>query len=95
VRFVSAAGFIRSAAGTCGASGFLGDGQPATAPSALLNKPTSVAFEGSGGLFITEQGNQVVRYVSAAGILSTVAGTAGTSGTGGEKEEAWGGVLHL
>jgi hypothetical protein len=30
------------------------------------------------------QGNQVVRYVTAAGILTTVAGTAGSSGTTGD-----------
>jgi len=40
-------------------------GLPATGPAARLNKPTSIAYDG--GLFITEQGNQVVRSVPISG----------------------------
>lgn len=82
VRFVSAGGVISTAAGVCTVQGYLGDGLPATAPTALFRGPTSVAYDG--GLFVTEQGNQVVRYVSPAGTLSTVAGVAGVSGTTGD-----------
>lgn len=59
-----------------------GDGEPATAPSGLLNLPTSVAYDG--GFFVSELGNQVIRYVTAAGVLTTVAGTPGVAGSSGD-----------
>ena len=63
--------------------GYTGDGGPATAASALL--PIGVAVDGSGDLFIADTGNNVVREVTAAGIITTVAGNAhgGYAGDGG------------
>ena len=89
MRVVNSAGVIRTFAGQCGTAGYL---DAASATAALLNKPTSVAFDG--GLFISEQGNQVIRYVSAAGTLSTVAGSAGTSGTTGDGGVATSALLN-
>lgn len=86
VRFVSGVGIITTVAGTLGQAGFAGDGNPATASTARLSSPTSVAYEPDGGLFISEQGNSIIRYVSPAGMLSTVAGlgTAGNTGDSGQ-----------
>ena len=93
MRFIDASGVIRPAAGTCGsAPGYLGDGEAATAPSALLNSPAAVAYDG--GIFISEQGSNIVRYVSAAGTLSTVAGVAGASGTSGDGAAATAAFLN-
>ena len=67
-----------------GIFGFSGDGGPAT--SASLASPVSVALDGAGNLFITDQGNQRIRRVDAAtGIITTVAGngSSGFSGDGG------------
>src|SRR5882724_6528864 len=59
-----------------GASGFAGDGGPATA--AELNYPTGVALDTAGDLFIADQDNSVVRKVDGTtGAISTVAGMAG------------------
>ena len=64
-------------------SGYSGDGGPATA--ALLDHPAGVAVDANGDLFIADTGNNVIREVTPAGLVSTVAGngSAGYSGDGG------------
>ena len=66
-----------------GAAGDSGDGGPAAA--ALLNYPSSVAFDASGRWFVSDQFNQRIRLVDAAGDIHAFAGdgTAGFSGDGG------------
>jgi hypothetical protein len=80
---VKATGNIITVAGT-GTAGYSGDNGPAT--SAMLNNPWSVAVDGNGNIFFTDQGNNRVReVVKATGNIVTVAGTgtAGYSGDGG------------
>jgi hypothetical protein len=62
------------------ARGFGGDGGPAGA--ALLNQPRGITPLAGGGYLIADSGNGRVRAVSAAGVISTVAGT--TPGFGGD-----------
>jgi NHL repeat len=78
----AAAGVITTVAGT-GVAGYSGDGGPATA--AQLSFPVGVDIDASGNLYVTEWGNDRVRKVTPAGIISTVAGsgTEGFSGDGG------------
>jgi len=80
IRRVSANGIITTVAGT-GVPGTAGDGGPAL--SAQLLYPSGLAFDGAGNLYIS--GGSEVRKVSAAGIITTVAGTSvsGFSGDGG------------
>ena len=87
VRKVSAAGIITTVAGN-GSSGYFGDGGPAT--SAQLNAPYGVAVDASGNVYIADGGNNRVRKVSAAGTITTVAGTSslGYSGDGGPATSA-------
>ena len=80
VREVSAAGVITRVAGT-GTAGNSGDDGPAT--DAQLNDPIGVAVTADGGFLITDTGNNVVREVSAAGVITRVAGT-GTAGNSGD-----------
>jgi len=84
IRRVNAAtGTITTVAGN-GASGFSGDGGPASA--AMLNLPDGVALDGAGNLFIADEGNARIRGVDAAtGSITTVAGNGvfGFSGDGG------------
>jgi Cep192 domain 4/NHL repeat len=82
IRKVDASGTISTVAGN-GAYGFSGDGGPAT--SASLDGPTGVAVDGTGNLYIADEGNQRIRKVDTSGTISTVAGngTAGFSGDGG------------
>ena len=82
VRRVWPDGTITTVAGT-GVQGFSGDGGPATA--AQLSAPFGVAPTADGGFLVVDVGNQRIRKVSAAGTITTVAGTgvAGYAGDGG------------
>lgn len=73
-------GQISTVAGT-GSRGYNGDGEEAT--KTALNLPSAVAVSSGGGFFIADSGNNRVRFVDAAGIISTVAGT-GASPQGSE-----------
>jgi len=83
IRRVTPAGMISTFAGA-GASGFGGDGNPAT--SALLDSPEAVAVDAAGNVYLADRGNHRVRRVTAAGVIATVAGdgTQGYDGDGGE-----------
>ena len=87
VRKVSADGVITPVAGA-GSAGYSGDGGPAT--SAQLYHPTGIALDASGNLYIADALNSVIRAVSVAGAITTVAGngTAGFSGDGGSAASA-------
>jgi serine/threonine-protein kinase len=63
-------------------SGYGGDGGRAV--DAMLNVPTSIAFDSAGNLYIADSANHRVRKVDRAGIITTFAGTgsAGVSGDG-------------
>ena len=80
VRRVWPNGTITTVAGT-GVQGFSGDGGPAT--SAQLARPFGVAPTADGGFLVVDVGNQRIRKVSAAGTITTVAGT-GVAGYGGD-----------
>ena len=87
IREVNASGVIHTVAGN-GTQGYTGDGGQATL--AELNTPSSVAFDSSGDFFIADQGNNVVRKVTPAGVISSFAGngTSGYSGDGGQAASA-------
>ena len=81
VRKVTSSGIISTIAGN-GIAGYAGNGGAATA--AQLDFPVGLAIDGSGNVYIAEQGNQVIRKVNTSGIISTFAGsTPGYSGDGG------------
>jgi hypothetical protein len=83
IRMVNSSGIISTIAGIAGTAGYTGDGGPAT--SATLNSPWSIAFDGTGNLYIADVGNNVIRKINRFNVISTVAGTgmAGYSGDGG------------
>jgi sugar lactone lactonase YvrE len=90
VRLVNAAGTITTIAGN-GTAGYTGDDGPAT--SATLHTPYGLNIDKSGNLYIADSGNNVVRMVSAAGIITTVAGS-GTSGYSGDDGPALSATLN-
>ena len=55
-----------------------------------MNFPNHIAFDPSGNLYIADTGNNVIRIVSAAGVIGTFAGTsvAGFSGDNGQAAAA-------
>ncbi len=80
VRKVDVDGTISTVAGN-GTLGYTGDGGPAT--SASIGYTGGLAVDGSGNLFIADNGGHRVRKVGSGGIISTVAGT-GEEGFGGD-----------
>ena len=71
-------------AGT-GAASYTGDGAAATA--ATLNAPTDVFVDSTGNVWVADTGNHVIRKITTAGVISTVAGT-GVPGYSGDDSTA-------
>jgi len=69
-------GMLVTVVGT-GASGYSGDGGPAT--QAQLKVPAGLTFDSKGNLYIADRDNHRVRKVNKKGIITTVAGN-GTAG---------------
>jgi len=90
-KITAATGIITTVAGT-GAQSYSGDNGPAT--SATMSTPYGLAVDGSGNLYIADQGNNVIRKVTAAtGIITTVAGT-GAQGYSGDNGPATSAELY-
>ncbi len=82
VRKVSTSGIITTVAGS-GIAGYSGDG--GLASLAKLNKPSGLAIDSMGNLFIADWNNNCIRKVNKYGVITTIAGNgyAGYSGDGG------------
>ena len=87
IRRVSPSGIITTVAGI-GAQGYSGDGGQAT--SAQLSSPRGIAVDELGNVYFADSGNNRVRRISPAGVISTVAGNGagGFSGDGGPAASA-------
>jgi sugar lactone lactonase YvrE len=87
VRRLKADGTIDTVAGS-GERGYTGDGGPATA--ATFNGPYDLRFAPDGDLYVADTGNNVIRRVDAAGIVTTVVGSGEPdfSGDGGPAARA-------
>lgn len=87
IQKLSSSGAITTIAGSS-ASGYSGDGGPAR--NAQLNTPGNIAIDSAGNLYIGDTGNNRVRRVSPAGIITTIAGngTYGSTGDGGPATQA-------
>ena len=77
IRKITSAGVVTTWAGTTGVLGSL-DG---TGVAARFDQPTGVAVDLSGNVYVADQGNQTIRKVTPAAVVSTLAGTAKTPGT--------------
>src|ERR1035438_4900420 len=65
-----------------GTGAYAGDGGPAT--KAELNLPVSIAVDPAGDIFISDQGNNVIRKVDLTGKITTVAGISSSFGYAGD-----------
>jgi sugar lactone lactonase YvrE len=52
-----------------------------TGTSAHFNTPAGMAVDGNGNVYIADLANYTVRKITAAGVVTTLAGTAGAAGT--------------
>ena len=80
IRKVSATGIITTIAGN-GTPGFSGDGGPAAA--AEVNIPNDVEVDAAGNVYIADSGNNRVRKIDTAGIITTVVGGLNNAGSAG------------
>jgi len=79
IREIAVGGIITTVAGN-GVPGFAGDGGPAV--SAELSGVAGVAVDAAGNLFIADSGNNRIRKVTPAGIITTVAGNGKSTASG-------------
>jgi uncharacterized protein (TIGR03437 family) len=83
IRKIDGNGMMSTVAGTGptgpSAGGFNGDGMNALATQ--FRHPTSIAIDGEGAIFVSDQLNQRIRKIARNGIVSTLATTAQTQGS--------------
>lgn len=68
---------VTTVAGLAGSSG-TNDG---TRSAARFNSPGAVAADGAGNLYVTDYGNNTLRMITPAGVVTTIAGLAGSPGS--------------
>lgn len=76
IRKVTSAGVVTTLAGTAGSSGTTNG----TGAAARFKEPYGIAIDSAGNLFVTDYANSLVRKITPAGVVSTLAGTAGSIG---------------
>lgn len=87
IRKITAAGAVTTLAGTAGTAGS-SDG---TGTAALFDYPEGVAVDGSGNVYVADSYNNTIRKITAAGVVTTLAGTAHSTGS----NDGTGSVAHF
>lgn len=77
IRKITAQGDVSTFAGSAGEAGS-SDG---FGSAARFNNPAGLTFDAAGNLYVADRGNQTIRKITPAGLVSTSAGLAGNSGT--------------
>jgi hypothetical protein len=77
IRKVTPAGVVTTIAGTAGARGSANG----TGPAANFQDPLGIAVVSGGNLYVADSGNNEIRMITPAGVVSTFAGVTGVSGS--------------
>jgi DNA-binding beta-propeller fold protein YncE len=78
IRAVTSGGVVTTYAGTAGQFGYAN--VASTPANALFSGPADVALDASGTLYIADTQNSVIRMITSAGAVTTLAGTQGQFG---------------
>jgi sugar lactone lactonase YvrE len=89
IRKVTQSGVVTTLAGVAAATTITNTtGAPAnpghadgTGTAASFNQPTGIAIDGSGNLYVADAGNDLIRKVTSAGVVTTIAGMPGVAGS--------------
>jgi streptogramin lyase len=77
IRKITPAGMVTTLAGTTGAVGSA-DGKGV---AARFSGPSGVATDGNGNVYVADTDNHTIRKITAAGVVTTLAGSAGSLGS--------------
>jgi sugar lactone lactonase YvrE len=78
IRKFSSSGLVITLAGSPGMSG-TNDG---AGSSARFNQPQGLAVDAGGNVYVADTGNETIRKITLAGVVSTLSGLAGVGGSG-------------
>ncbi len=77
IQRITPGGMVTTLAGSSGVKGSA-DG---VGSSATFNTPEGIAVDSGGTVYVADTGNSTIRMVTAAGVVSTLAGSAGVTGS--------------
>jgi sugar lactone lactonase YvrE len=77
IRKITPAGVVSTFAGAAGTSGST-DG---TGAAARFSAPSGVTTDSAGNLYVADTGNDIIRKITPAGVVTTLAGMAGMTGS--------------
>ena len=76
IRKITPAGVVTTLAGSAGVTG----STDATGAAARFASPHAVATDSAGNVYVADRGNHIIRKITPAGEVTTLAGTAGSNG---------------
>ncbi|MES2252939.1 MAG: autotransporter-associated beta strand repeat-containing protein [Pseudomonadota bacterium] len=81
IRKMTASGFVTTIAGGGGISRTAPGSTNGLGTAATFNRPTGITVDSSGNLYVADQGNNLIRKMTTAGVVTTIAGGGGIGRT--------------